>query len=102
MNSRSGLNDSDIQRLCAVFQKHPEISRVLLYGSRALGTFKPGSDIDIVIVGDVSEKKLSHLANELDDLLLPYLIDIAIYDRIQNPELKSHIDRVGLPLFERS
>ena len=101
MNPRYGLRELDIERLCAVFRRHPEIRRVLLYGSRAKGNYKRGSDIDIAIVGNIDDRALNQLATELDDLLLPYQLDIAVYEGIQNAELKSHIDRVGQPLFER-
>jgi len=70
MNPRYGLRELDIERLCAVFRGHPEIRRVLLYGSRAKGNYKPGSDIDIAVVGNMDDRTLSQLATELDDLLL--------------------------------
>ena len=101
MNPRFGLCELDIERLCAVFREHPEIRRVLMYGSRAKGNYRRGSDIDIAIVGNMDDRTLSQVATELDDLLLPYQIDIAAYEGIQTPELKSHIDRVGQTLYER-
>ncbi len=43
----TGLNAHDTEKIRAIFKKFPQIDKVILYGSRAMGTYKPGSDIDI-------------------------------------------------------
>lgn len=92
----SGLSQENIDDIQAVFKKHPNIEKVLLYGSRAKGTFKPSSDIDISLIGkDISLTQLNTIENELDDLLLPYKFDISIYHQIENPDFIAHIQRVG-------
>lgn len=98
-----GLNDPTIKRIQAVFARFPEIEEVLLYGSRAMGNFKPGSDIDLAIKGSRQDLSLlSALSMELDDLLLPFLIDLSFYQHIQNPDLLAHIQRVGKTFYTRA
>lgn len=81
----------------------PEIAQVILYGSRAKGNFQNGSDIDLVIKGEsVSHSQLLALENRLDDLLLPYSMDLSLLHEIGNPELIGHIQRVGVVLYEKS
>lgn len=96
----SGLSQENIVDIQAVFKKHSNIEKVLLYGSRAKGTFKPSSDIDISLIGkDISLTLLNTIENELDDLLLPYKFDISIYHQIENPDFLDHIQRVGKEFY---
>ena len=77
-----------------------KISTAILFGSRAKGSFEPGSDIDIAIKGsELNLNVIIELKIILDDLLLPYKFDIVIYDRISEPALLDHINRVGISLF---
>jgi len=100
---RFGLTESAIVKLVGVFAACPQIERVILYGSRAKGTFRNGSDIDLTIIGDaVTHDQLLALANQLDDLLLPYKIDLSLLRQIENADLLEHIRRVGVVFFERT
>lgn len=100
---RFGLTESAIATLVGVFAACPQIERVILYGSRAKGTFRNGSDIDLTIIGDaVTHDQLLALANQLDDLLLPYKIDLSLLRQIDNANLLEHIRRVGVVFFERT
>ena len=77
-----GLTDNELEKLCNLFRKHEEIEQAVLYGSRAKGNFKPFSDIDITLMGDrLTYNTLSSLSDEIDDLLLPYSVDLSIYGR---------------------
>ncbi len=97
-----GLTDQVIQKINSIFQKHTNIEKVVLYGSRAMGNFKPGSDIDLMVVGpDLMTSDLLKLENELDDLLLPYKIDLSLHHKIENKNLLDHVSRVGTLFFER-
>lgn len=99
---RFGLAESSIAVINGVFAACPQIERVILYGSRAKGTQRNGSDIDLTIVGDeVTHDQLLVLANQLDDLLLPYKIDLSLLRQIGNSDLLDHIRRVGVVFFER-
>lgn len=91
-----GLRWETIEKINFVFQTFDEIDAAVLYGSRAKGNFKPGSDIDLVLKGErIDLHLLNKISLALDDLLLPYTFDISIYDQISNPDLMDHIVRVG-------
>ena len=90
-----GLKPEAIARINAVFACYPQVQRAILYGSRAKGTQQNGSDIDITLQGEsLTLAQLLKIENELDDLLLPYKIDLSLLDHIENPELIAHIQRV--------
>ena len=95
-DGKFGLKPSTIEKIRAVFSGHPEVGQVILYGSRAKGDYRPGSDIDLTILGEgVTLTQLLKIENELDELLLPYKIDLCLLHKIENPELVAHIRRVG-------
>ena len=96
-----GLKDSTIDRINSVFTGQPEIERVLIYGSRAKGSFRNGSDIDLTIVGDVTHRQRLRIEQALDDLLLPYKIDLSLLREIDNRQLLDHIDRVGQVFYQK-
>jgi len=79
------------------------VEKALLYGSRAKGNYKNGSDIDLTLIGgpDVTMKVLYRIMDEIDDLLLPYTFDLSILNHISDPDLVDHIRRVGITLYER-
>ncbi|MEY2501544.1 MAG: hypothetical protein QOI07_1878 [Verrucomicrobiota bacterium] len=80
----------------------PEVEKVVVYGSRAKGNFKPGSDIDLTFFGDgLTDKVMSRIYWALDDLLLPYKIELSLFSELKEPALIDHIRRVGIPLFEK-
>ncbi|MEM8894189.1 MAG: nucleotidyltransferase domain-containing protein [Bacteroidota bacterium] len=96
-----GLKESTIRKVKAVFQSYPGVESVLIYGSRAKGNYQIGSDIDLTLKGENLSSKLFSIENGIDDLLLPYKVDLSIYDDITNPDLIDHIDRVGQTFYER-
>ena len=74
---RFGLTENTIEQISSVFIKHHEIEQVIIYGSRAKGNYKTGSDIDLTICStEVNQRLLLQIMTELDDLLLPYSIDL--------------------------
>ncbi|MCE2706243.1 MAG: nucleotidyltransferase domain-containing protein [Proteobacteria bacterium] len=97
-----GLPDKTIDMIHGVFKKYKQIDKAVLYGSRAKGNYKNGSDIDLTLFGDGLDYKLQmDIFDDLDELLLPYMIDLSVYYDISNDELKEHIDRVGVVFYER-
>lgn len=97
-----GLSLVTVVKIHEVFGRHPEIEKAVLYGSRAMGNYKNGSDIDLALMGEKLDANiLGQLAFELDDLLLPYMIDLSIFHQLTHPELIEHIRRVGLVFYER-
>lgn len=97
-----GLKKDVLERINKIFEKYDEVQEVVLYGSRAKGNYKPGSDIDLTLKGTGLDLKLINKINiELDDLLLPYTFDLSIYDAIDAPALIEHIQRVGTTFYKR-
>lgn len=100
---KSGLSEETIQKINRVLSAYPAVEGALLYGSRAMGNYKNGSDIDLTLLGgnDLTLKVLSKIHIDLDDLLLPYQIDLSILKDIANDEVIEHILRVGIFFYER-
>ncbi len=97
-----GLNEKELSGIKQVLARHSQVEEAILYGSRAKGTFMPASDIDITLLGTALDLTLQQvIEQELDDLLLPYKIDLSIYHDITNQDLKEHIKRVGKVLFRK-
>jgi len=95
-----GLDESLVSLIQSVFAKYPEISKVIIYGSRAKGNFRQGSDIDLTLIGkELDEETLSLIKIALDDLNTPYLFDISIFENINSSDLEQHIDRVGKTFY---
>ena len=99
---RFGLKEATINKIIAVFAKYTQIDKILLYGSRAKGNYRNGSDIDLTLIGDqLNYSQLSGIESDIDDLFLPYSFDISIFKDIDNPDLVEHINRVGVVLYEK-
>ena len=102
MAMRFGLKDDTIQQINGVFAKYPQVEKAILYGSRAKGDFKRGSDIDLTLFGDgLNLFVVNKILIDLDELLLAYTFDISIFKQISNPDLVQHIERVGVVFYER-
>ncbi|GAB4219829.1 MAG TPA: nucleotidyltransferase domain-containing protein [Spirochaetota bacterium] len=99
-----GLSEKTIDLICSIFRQYPQIEKVIVYGSRAKGNYKNGSDIDLALIGgdDLTMDVLYKILHELDDLLLPYSFDISLYKFIHDPDLIDHIHRVGLVFYQKS
>ncbi len=104
MNLRFGLKETVVQNICAVLALHPQVEKAVLYGSRAKGNYKSGSDIDLTLFGgaDLTLNVLFKIMDELDDLLLPYTIDLSIFNNINDLDVIEHIQRVGLTFYEKN
>lgn len=98
-----GLSAATVEKIHGVLSRHPEVERAILYGSRAKGNFKPGSDIDLTLTGGGLDGRIrGRIDEELDDLLLPYEFDLSLFAKLTHPELIDHILRVGVVLYEKS
>ena len=98
-----GLKPEVIIQINQIFADYPEISKAILYGSRAKGNYKNGSDIDLTLISDrLNHRQLLQIQNQIDDLLLPYSIDLSIFSSIDNLHLIEHINRVGNTFYERT
>lgn len=102
-NVKFGIKDEMISLIKEVFDRYDSIDKAIIYGSRAKGNYKDGSDIDLTLIGqEIDLTTLTKLLNELDDLLLPYSFDISIYSKITNIDLLEHIKRVGICFYQKS
>jgi len=98
---RFGLKKHTIAAIQNVFTKHTDIGQAVLYGSRAKGNYRPGSDIDLTLFGDaLTYAQLNRIETEIDDLLLPYSVDLSLYSQIDNPDLLDHIQRAGQLIYK--
>ncbi|MBM4257353.1 MAG: nucleotidyltransferase domain-containing protein [Deltaproteobacteria bacterium] len=97
-----GLTPHEINLICDVLRRFPTVSEAVLYGSRAKGTHRPESDIDLTLVGVTDDLEAEAVADELEELPLPYRFDVKAYDRITYGLLREHIDRVGITLYRRN
>ena len=96
-----GLKEDLLTKITQILSQYPQIDQAILYGSRAKGTYQPGSDIDLTLSGsEINLRLLNKISLALDDLLLPYTFDISIRQRITNVELLAHIERVGVVIYE--
>ncbi len=98
-----GISDKSFSALLDALHETREVDEAILFGSRALGNFRPGSDIDIAVRGkNLSVRAAADLSTLLNEKLpLPYLFDIVHYDTINNADLKEHIDQVGVVIFRQ-
>ena len=103
MNLRKyGLKKQVIKNIKDVFSVFPEVDEAILYGSRAKGNFKPGSDIDLTLNGNnLNLTVLNKISLRLDDLLLAYTFDLSIYNHIKDKDLIDHINRKGIPFYKK-
>ena len=96
-----GLPQRTIDELTEYFKSKPEIEKVVIYGSRAKGNFRNGSDIDFAIFSD-DEEYFYRIAGDLDDLPTPYKFDVINYKSLTNNDnIKKSVDEFGKVFYER-
>lgn len=97
-----GIPKDLLLNLKEIFSKHSEVNCVKIYGSRAKGTFREGSDVDITLIGnDIDNTILNNIEFEIDELDSPYLFDVSIYSQLSSVNLKEHIDRIGIEIYSK-
>jgi predicted nucleotidyltransferase len=97
-----GLKPETLDKIRMVLEVHPNVEKAMMYGSRAIGNYRYNSDLDLTLVGkNLCLTEQFQIENELDDLLLPYQIDLSIFHQIENPDLIKHIEEFGKVVFEQ-
>ncbi len=97
-----GLSKETVNKIISALQRHKKIQKAILYGSRAKGNYRAASDIDLCLQGErLTYSDLAAINTTLDDLLLPYCIDLSIHHLIENPDLIDHIHRIGLEFYTK-
>ncbi|MDD4754080.1 MAG: nucleotidyltransferase domain-containing protein [Desulfitobacteriaceae bacterium] len=98
-----GLLERDLKYLMDAVKKYAEVEEAILFGSRAMGNYKKGSDVDLALIGEKVDRKIvRRLSDDLnEEYPLPYFFDIVNYNDISNEELKKHIESVGKSIYKR-
>jgi len=97
-----GFTEKQISLIKDIFSQFPEISEVIIFGSRAMGNYKKGSDVDLAIKGKIDEKIILKLSRKLnDESPLPHIFDVIKYDDISNEKLKEHISSFGKIFYKK-
>lgn len=98
-----GLLERDLKYILKAVSKYTEIEEIILFGSRAMGNYKEGSDVDIALLGnDVNRNTVRRLSDDLnEEYPIPYYFDVINYNDISNEELKEHIDNMGKSIYKR-
>jgi len=94
-----GLSENNLSAMIDAIKQNPKITSASIYGSRAKGDFSSHSDIDIAIYGDCDIFDAENLMSLLDELPTAYTFDVVAYNLIKNPDLREHIDRVGVVVY---
>jgi predicted nucleotidyltransferase len=94
-----GLADWERELICGVLCRHAEVTEARVFGSRARGTARPNSDVDLALWGNIPVWEVAAIAGELDELPLPYTFDVVPYGAIRHQPLREHIERVALPFY---
>lgn len=95
-----GLSAATLETLRRILAQEPAVEKAILFGSRAKGTFRPGSDIDLALAGArLDLDAVARLARAFEESSLPYQVDLCWLAAVDNPALREHIERVGQVLY---
>ena len=96
------LPDRTLAELTRVFAAYPELTEVVLFGSRATGIATPRSDIDLATRGISDDHIIGRLALDLDDLPIPQQCDVQACEKVTYEPLRRHIESVGIVIYRKS
>jgi uncharacterized protein len=97
-----GINIEQTSRILEVLSLHPAVEQVIIFGSRAKGTFREGSDVDLAVVGkELKLTDLLQIGSELELLSYPFIFDLVLFYGIKDKELIDHINRVGKVFYQK-
>jgi predicted nucleotidyltransferase len=95
----TGLSDKSLQAIANVVYSNERVQEAKIFGSRAIGTFREGSDIDICLIGEeLTLTDLNRISTELDELNIPEMIDLVNFRTIKNENLLMHINTFALSI----
>ena len=97
-----GLPDKTLATIRQILAESPAVEKAILYGSRAKGNYRPGSDIDLTLVGDQLDLRiLGDIATRLEESPIPYFVDVSLWKQLNHAGLREHIERVGVIFYQR-
>lgn len=102
--NRFGLRESDMVAITQVLRDNPVVEQAVLFGSRAKGNYRNGSDVDIAIKGaNITYRDVIHIQYVLnEETLMPYRFDVLHYEQVAHEPIGAHIQRVGAILYDSS
>ena len=103
MLNKFGLLERDMDSIIAVLIKQPTVEKSFIFGSRAKGNFKKGSDVDLALKGkDLNFDVISQISYQLnEETKMPYNFDVLNYHTLEEPDLINHIDRIGIEIYSK-
>jgi uncharacterized protein len=97
-----GISESDMALISKIIANHKNVLEIILYGSRAKGTYNERSDVDLVICNSNLERhQLGKLILEINNSNFPYTIDVQLFENLKNKKLIEHINRVGKLFYKK-
>ena len=97
-----GLTETTLAVIRQILADYPAVKKAILYGSRAKGNYKKGSDIDLTLISDALDHRiLGEIAGRLEESPIPYQVDLSLWEQIDNQNLLDHIERVGVVFYDR-
>lgn len=98
-----GLSDKTLTTIEQILAACPAVEKAILYGSRAKGNYRPGSDIDLTLIGEQLDfRTLGQLAASMEESPIPYQVDLSLWKQLDHAKLREHIDRVGVVFYQRT
>jgi predicted nucleotidyltransferase len=98
-----GLSQRSIDELHGILSKYPDITKVHVFGSRAKGNYKPGSDIDLAIMNQgLAPRTIARVLSDCAESSLPIVVDLVDFHALTNAEFINHIQRVGVLFYASS
>jgi predicted nucleotidyltransferase len=98
-----GLPDHTLIAIRRILAQYTSVEQAILYGSRAMGNYRVGSDIDLTLVGErLDLRTLGEIAARLEESSIPYQVDLSLLNRLDHAELREHIERVGVVFYRRN
>jgi len=96
-----GLPPATMATIRHILAEVPAVEKAVIYGSRAKGTHRPGSDIDLTLFGDaLNLDTLGQIATRLEESPIPYQVDLSVFKLIEHAGLRQHIERVGQVFYQ--
>ena len=101
--NNTGLRQPDLDIVLSILDKFPNVKEAIIFGSRAKGNFRNGSDVDIALKGEnINLETVSTFSYKLKvETILPYKFDVLDYQSINNSKLTEHINRKGISVYIR-
>lgn len=99
MKNNYGINDASYEEMISLFKSFDSLDKVYIFGSRARGDYKEGSDIDLAIESK-DDIKL-RLLNKLEDIRCILNFDVVDVNNIENEKLLMNIKKEGILIYRR-